>query len=82
MSGAILGKPTERENPLYWSDRPNWYTVRDGKWKAHMRQNNFMLFDLSKDPSESNNLASEFPQLTRKYRQLLEDWNKVIHQPQ
>ncbi len=79
LSKAFLGNPVERDSILYWSDKPWWVSLRDKQWKAHIIRNEFLLFDLNKDPSESDNLASKYPEKVEKYRKLLKDWSKLIH---
>jgi N-acetylgalactosamine-6-sulfatase len=82
LSKAFLGSPVQRDRIIYWSDKPWWVSLRDKQWKAHIRRDEFLLFDLSNDPSESNNLASKFPEKAKQYQKLLKDWSKVIHKPQ
>jgi hypothetical protein len=52
--------------------------VRDGKWKAHLRQGHFKLYNLLADPSESNNLTDELPEISTRYRALLEDFEAKL----
>ncbi|MCC5932391.1 MAG: arylsulfatase [Cyclobacteriaceae bacterium] len=67
---------------LYWEfhEQSGSQAVRKGKWKAvrldvHERgfHNEVELYDLSKDPSESTNIASEFPEVQREMIQLMDE---------
>lgn len=56
-----------REKPFFWvySDRVS--AVRDGQWKLHVRQRDkllktFELYDVVKDPKETQNLSERFPE--------------------
>ncbi|HCA50776.1 MAG TPA: Cerebroside-sulfatase, partial [Planctomycetaceae bacterium] len=48
------------ERTVMWNDN----TLRSGKWKMMLPQKGIketLLFDLSEDPSETRNLAEDFP---------------------
>ncbi|MFK7767126.1 MAG: sulfatase-like hydrolase/transferase [Mariniblastus sp.] len=71
LTGVVQGKPVERKKPMIWDF--NGYggitAVRSGKWKtvrtsvkrSKKKTPAWELYDLDKDPTESNDLASEFP---------------------
>lgn len=80
MSAAWQGKPQPRQKPLYFSDRPQWLAMRDKQWKAHMKGNEFTLFNVTSDPSESIDLSSQHPELADQYKRMLNSWAGVIHQ--
>jgi len=78
LSAAWLGKSMARGKPLFWHDRPGWSAMRDKQWKAHLQKGEFRLYDLSKDPSESNNIAKKHPELTKRYGKMLRQWEASL----
>lgn len=69
----LLGQKDEQKQHdyLYWEfyEQGSRQAVRFGKWKAirqPMLSGNVMLFDLSQDVGESNNLAPEHPDLVQR----------------
>jgi hypothetical protein len=50
---------------LYWEFHERGFdqAVRKGKWKLVKQSGNTELFDLSKDLSETNNLATKYPKI-------------------
>ncbi len=65
---ALQGKTMpERKKPLYWQFR-NGAAIRDGKWKlvttATKSTNAWELFDMDKDPAETRDISSNFPEIT------------------
>ena len=50
--------------------------MRDGKWKFHtsVKFKNIQLYDLSKDPSESNNVATKYPNVVRELSAKMAAW--------
>ncbi|NLR94375.1 sulfatase family protein [Flammeovirga agarivorans] len=79
LSTSVLGTPQKRNKIQYWSDKPNWQVLRDGKWKAHLHLNKITLYDLEADLGETTDVASEHPELVSKYGKLLRAWKKEIH---
>jgi len=73
-----IGKASERSAPLYWNDRPGWSALRDKKWKAHLQKDAFRLYDLTADPSESNELSKKNPELAERYKNMLKQWEKEL----
>jgi hypothetical protein len=73
--------------PLYWH-YPHYANqgsspggaVRDGSWKyvEFLETGRAELFDLSKDPSESRNLALDQPEVTARLREDLAAWRQSI----
>lgn len=56
----LLGEKEPLERTVMWNDN----TLRSGKWKMMLPQKGIketLLFDLSEDPSETRNLAEDFP---------------------
>ncbi|MEQ1825717.1 MAG: N-acetylgalactosamine-6-sulfatase, partial [Pirellula sp.] len=90
---AILGKSTQaRKAPIYWRrppDRPGTESdpnpdlaVRDGRWKAYVHYDGtrVQLFDLEADVSETNNVASEHPDVARRLSESMLAWNAGLQQ--
>ena len=92
FSEVILGRKAtqSRQTPLFWRrppDRPGPkddplpdLALRDGYWKFLMQYDGSQpqLYDLSKDVSESNNLASRRSELVEQYKKMLLDWNATL----
>lgn len=55
--------------------------VRKGDFKLlhFYRDNHLELYDLSKDPEESNNLSVQMPQKAAELKQLLDKWKKSVN---
>ncbi len=69
---TLLGEGTQKEHEfLYW-EYANQYAVRMGKWKAwrlgsaKRKPVPWKLFDLSKDVSETTDLADKYPEIVAK----------------
>jgi arylsulfatase len=90
MQGISLAPSFEKEiNPdryLFWEHESN-KAIRKGKWKlVHKAPNSgkgtneptpyqeWELFDMEKDRTETNNLASAMPQLVR---ELADTWERI-----
>jgi len=74
LTGAAKGRPHQT---LYWRIDGMW-AVRDGDWKlVHGQAGDDPpeLFDLAKDVSEKNSLASEQPEKVKELKALWEAWN-------
>jgi arylsulfatase A-like enzyme len=93
-SAAMLGTPTPRGKPLLWeygrqSDylfprepaarSPN-LAIRDGHWKLLINADGtgVELYDLTGDPHETKNLASENPQEAARLRTAVLDLRKSL----
>ena len=80
MVPTLLGKHNQQEEHeyLYWEfhERNGRQAVRKGKWKA-VRYNVFQgnrpieLYDLSVDPAESNDLASQHPEIVERMAEIM-----------
>jgi arylsulfatase len=58
---AFAGRPLYRDRPLFWEHEGN-RAIRDGDWKLVSRYHEaWELYDLSRDRSEQDNLAVEYP---------------------
>ncbi len=76
----LRGLTTSHHEVLYWNSGPpkGEWAVRKGTWKAHGYQESFELYDLSADPSESRDLASQHPEKARELVQLHASWLKEM----
>lgn len=68
ISDIWSGAERKRTKPLFWktSSTSSDPAIRDGKWKLHLnrrRNKGVELFDLSVDPSETNNVAEQHPKI-------------------
>jgi N-acetylgalactosamine-6-sulfatase len=78
-SDIWLGAERQRTKPLFWktSSTGSAPAIRDGKWKFHQgrkRDQGIELYDLSTDPSESNNVAEQYPDVVANLRKKLRAW--------
>ncbi len=77
---ALLGEDQPAHDYLYWEfhEQGGKQAIRKGDWKA-IRLNvlsgntEVLLFDLSQDPEERNNLADQNPELVEEMRNLMGD---------
>jgi arylsulfatase A-like enzyme len=71
---AFNNQPIDR-NGLFWEHEGN-AAVRDGDWKLVRkgRDGDWELYDLAKDRTEQNNLASEQPAQAKKLSAMWQDW--------
>jgi len=79
---SLTGSPLI-ERQLFWRIvRPNRLqkAVRSGQWKLLVDGGQFLLFDLQNDPGERNELAARHPELVRKLKQLIAEWEREVDQ--
>jgi arylsulfatase A-like enzyme len=80
VSDAWRGADRKRTKPLFWktSSVGSSPAMRDGKWKLHVigrRKNATVeLYDLAADPSESQNVAAQHPEVVRAMQAKLDAW--------
>ena len=79
VSDIWLGVDRQRSKPLFWKSSASGSTpaMRAGKWKLHLprKQRGLPeLYDLSKDPSESNNVAKSHREVVDRLTRLLRTW--------
>jgi len=85
--GRVLGGPALEPRPIFAQllPSPNWnhkwmaMVSGDGRYKLIYRMSDsaFELYDLGKDRTEENNLATAQPEITAKLRQELTRWIEV-----
>jgi arylsulfatase A-like enzyme len=66
-------KKAKKHDYLYWEFHERGFdqAVRKGKWKLVKQTGNTELFDLSKDLSETNNLASKYPKIVSEMEKIM-----------
>lgn len=79
VSDIWLGADRERTKPLFWKSSATGSTpaMRVGKWKLHLprkQRGKPELYDLSLDPSESNNIAEAHPEVVGRLGKSLRAW--------
>ena len=79
ISDIWKGANRKRAKPLFWKSSATGSTpaMREGKWKLHLPRKQRgvpELYDLSLDPSESNNIADQHPRVVNRLSQQLSDW--------
>lgn len=86
MQGVSLlpimrGANVERGKPLFWQWR-NGKAVRDSKWKivAHGKEAAWELYNMNEDPTETNNLAKNNPEIVTYMNDLFESWQRENEQ--
>ena len=80
---TLLGKTKKQDQHeyLYWEFRKGKeneiifsQAVRAGKWKAYLQDKHEMeIFNLEEDPFETNNIASEHPEIVKKMEGYIKD---------
>lgn len=68
VSDIWLKGPRERSTTLFWrASHPSGnISLREGSWKFHESQSGPLLYDLSNDVGEKNNIADWFPEVVEK----------------
>ncbi len=66
---------------LYWRNGPN-FAMRKKKWKlVGLGKERVLLFDLSKDTGENNDLSKKRPELVKELRGAYESWSSEMIEP-
>ncbi len=80
------GKPVKRPHPLYWqydfSINPPWeITLRDGPWKllANRSLDQFELYNMEDDTSETRNLAGANPERVQQLAEVMKRLHSEIN---
>ncbi|KAA2241303.1 sulfatase-like hydrolase/transferase [Chitinophaga agrisoli] len=89
-SQVLLGKPSARNMDMYWEygrnniafaypkgrDKSPNLAIRSGQWKLLMDHggSNAQLYNINKDPNESNDLVNEYPKIVRELKDKLSKW--------
>ena len=74
----LLADDTQDERPVYFRTRSgSQYGVRTGRWKwIEIRGSPDELYDLFKDPGETNNVAAQFPAKAIQLKHTLKVWEE------
>ena len=74
---AFQEEETLRSKPLYW-EWSKGQAIREGDWKLVRwgKENPWDLYKVSDDPTETNNLASAYPERVQDMEQQFMDWKK------
>ena len=72
---TFLGENQRRSGPLYW-EWSQGQAIRDGDWKLVRwgKENSWDLYNVSKDPTETHNLAADFPEKVKAMDQQFLEW--------
>lgn len=79
---TLLGSESQKNHEyLYWEfhGKEGRQAVRKGKWKAvayrieNPKKATFELFDLDKDPSESHDIASQYPEVVKEMKEIISE---------
>ena len=79
VSDIWLGKTRERIKPIFWktSTTGQAASMRERNWKFHLNPRGgtgTSLYDLANDPSESNNVIANHPDVLKRLRTRLRTW--------
>jgi arylsulfatase A-like enzyme len=79
LGAKVVGRNQEQHEFLYWEFN-NQTAVRMGNWKAieFKKKDGWELYDLSTDISESNNVASDHPDVLTKMKTIA----RKSHEPE
>jgi arylsulfatase A-like enzyme len=90
VSDILLGKARARGKPLFWEwrfriagpilNRSPRLAMRDGPWKLLMNpdRSRVELYDLRKDPTETDNQAGAHPEVVNRLARELLAWHKSL----
>jgi len=76
---AFHGEETARSKALFW-EWSNGQAIREGDWKLVRwgKENPWDLYDISKDPTETNNLASDYPERVEAMEKYFLKWKNSL----
>ncbi len=80
----LRGDTPLRDRNLFWRvNRPlrHMRAVRSGHWKLLVDGDQYLLFDLTSDVGERNDLAVQHPELVLRLKDLLTGWERDVGQP-
>ena len=73
---ALHGKPTpDRLKTIYWQ----WArgkAIRKGNWKAVAKNDEWQLFDMDKDRSETTDLQQQHPEVMTDLKKRYDQWER------
>ena len=70
---TLLGEEGQQEHEfLYWEfHETNMMGLRMGNWKMVVNAGNCLLYDLSTDLHEDHNVASQYPDIVKKMKEII-----------
>lgn len=73
LGAAAAGRPQPTHEYLYWEGN-GWTAVRSGHWRAVKPNQSITweLYDLSRDPGETTNLARQHPEILQRLQRFAE----------
>ena len=76
---ALKGDKSPRQKPLFWEWKEG-QAIRDGDWKLVKNglESEWDLFNISDDPTETDNLASGFPDKVEEMDKLFLQWKSEV----
>ena len=80
---VLRGEAGPVERDLYWRiDRPGRQqrAGRSGDWKLLQDAGSLLLFNLGQDPGERTDLAGQHPDLVRRLKRMLDEWEADVDQ--
>lgn len=86
VSDMWLGAKRPHRKPLLWNGYPG-ASIREGTWRFYLSSKRSkgkepdQLYDIIKDPSETNNLVMKEPKVASKLRKQVEAWLKELPKP-
>lgn len=86
VSDMWLGAKRPHRKPLLWNGYPG-ASIREGKWRFYLSSKRSkgkepdQLYDIIKDPSETNNLVKKEPKVASKLRKQVEAWLEELPKP-
>lgn len=83
LSGLLINGESLGRRQLFWSrenyNQKHGYAVRDGNWKlVGSEKGASLLFDLSKDKAERNDLSVEYPGRVKEMQEAYNTWKQNI----
>jgi arylsulfatase len=78
LTPTFAGKKLTRETPLFFQ-YGSWQVIREDSWKLVQHKSDpWQLYDLSRDRTETRNLASAFPERVLQMMTRWKDWAKEV----
>ena len=87
MLPALLGKPMDRSQPLFWKwngdhSGNNWpaYAMRDNRWVFLISEDRrrIELYDVIADRDQKNNLSAQESERTKRMQAVVEQWVETL----
>jgi N-acetylgalactosamine-6-sulfatase len=80
VSDIWLEGPRVRKTTLFWraSNPKGTISMRQGRWKFHENQPGPLLYDLSTDEGERNNVADRFPEVVERLSAAANQWRNTL----